>query len=64
MSLSFVIKVLDDLIDNLLTERYYIIRYEWYPDRDVDLYDIEDELKRLYYERSIAIRLRNDIMDY
>lgn len=62
MSLSFVIKVLDDLIDNLLTERYYIIRYEWYPDRDVDLYDIEDELKRLYYERSIAVRLRNDIM--
>ena len=64
MPLSFVIKVLDDLIDKLLIERYYIIRYEWYPDRDVDLYDIEDELKRLYYERSIAIRLRNDIMDY
>lgn len=62
MSLSFVIKVLDDLIDNLLIERYYIIRYEWYPDRDVDLDDIEDELKRLYCERSIAVRLRNDIM--
>lgn len=63
MSLSFVIKVLDDLIDNLLTERYYIIRYEWYPDRDVDLYDIEDELKRLYYERSMVISLKSDIMD-
>ena len=64
MSLSFVIKVLDDLIDNLLTERYYIIRYEWYPDRDVDLYDIEDELKRLYHERSMVISLKSDIMDF